>query len=162
MAEFQTIAFVTSKGVILASGEAKNLDIPEIKKNFDRDMVIGKKYTKSVPRSIPTVEVSMTLKDLKRNPVLKNFIEQAFSNDTIVTLMILNAEQSTINSAGTSDAAFYLGYLSLPSRSITTDKADESTMTMELLDAWRTERGIVVWRLDNEADSNVTIEAVYG
>lgn len=125
-------------------------------------MVIGRKYTKSVPRSIPTVEVSMTLKDLKRNPVLKSFIEQAFSNDTIVTLMILNAEQPTVNSVGTSDAAFYLGYVSLPSRSITTDKADESTMTMELVDSWRTERGIVVWRLDDEVDNNVTIEAVYG
>jgi len=162
MAEIQKIAFVTPKGVVLANGEVKNLDIPEIKKNFDRDMVIGKKYTKSVPRSIPTIELTMTLKDLRRNPVLRNFVEQAFKNDTIVTLMILNAEQQTVNSVATSDAEYYSGYISLPSRSITTDKADESSVSLEVTDSWRTERGVVVRRLADEEDNNVTIEAVYG
>ena len=84
---YRKIAFVTDKNVILANGEAKMLGLPEFKKNFDTDMVIGKPFTKPVPRSIQAAELSMTIKDYSKNQPLANFIEDAFNKDLMVTLM---------------------------------------------------------------------------
>lgn len=159
---YRKIAFVTEKNVILANGEAKILNLPEFKKNFDTDMVIGKPYTKPTPRSIQASELSMTIKDYSQNEPLANFIEDAFNKNLMVTLMMLQAEQST-PSLATSRTEFYLGYTNKPGRNVTPDKADESTLTMQVADSWRIRNGVVVWRLPTGgSDDNITIEAVYG
>lgn len=157
----QKIAFVDIDGVILVNGEAKGLTLPEFKRNYDTDMVVGAEFTKPVARSIQAAELTVTLKDHKKNPTFLGFVERAFNSKLIVTLMILTVEMKTPTVAS-SEAEFYSGYVSRPGRSISPDKADDGTITMQVSDSWRTENGVVVWRLPTGSSDTIGVELVYG
>jgi hypothetical protein len=157
----QVIAFVKEDGLVFASGEIKSISAPEFTRNYDTEMVIGIEYAKPIARAIAPAELTATLRDFNKNRGLKRYVEKAFNLSTIVTMMILEVE--AINDIrAESDADFYSGYINLPGRNISPDKADESTLKLQISDAWRTENGIVVWRLPTGRSSTIGIEMVHG
>lgn len=157
----QVIAFVKEDGLIFASGEVKSVSVPDFTRNYDTDMVIGQEYAKPIPRAIAPAELTATLRDYDSNRGLKRYVERAFNTRLSITMMIL--EVAAINDIrAESDASFYSGLINLPGRNITPDKADESTLKMQISDAWRTENGIVVWRLPTGRSSAIGIEMVHG
>ncbi len=155
------VAFVDTNGVILVNGEVKTIEIPEFTRNYDTDMVVGTDFTKPEARSIQAAELTMSLKDHKRNPTFLRFVENAFNLKLIVTLMVLNVEMISATVA-ISDAEFYSGYVSRPGRTVSPDKADDGTIKLQITDAWRTENGFVVWRLPTGSSDTIGVELVYG
>jgi len=155
------VAFVDDNGVILVNGEVKTIEIPEFTRNYDTDMVVGTDFTKPEPRSIQAAELTMSLKDHKRNPAFLKFVEKAFNLKLIVTLMVLNVDM-TSPTVATSDGEFYSGYVSRPGRTVSPDKADDGTIKLQVTDAWRTENGVVVWRLPTGSSDTIGVELVYG
>lgn len=155
------VAFVDDDGVILVNGEVKTIEIPEFTRNYDTDMVVGTDFTKPEPRSIQAAELTMSLKDHKRNPAFLKFVEKAFNLKLIVTLMVLNVDM-TSPTVATSDGEFYSGYVSRPGRTVSPDKADDGTIKLQVTDAWRTENGVVVWRLPTGSSDTIGVELVYG
>jgi len=155
------VAFVDTNGVILVNGEVKTIEIPEFTRNYDTDMVVGTDFTKPEPRSIQAAELTMSLKDHKRNPAFLKFVEKAFNLKLIVTLMVLNVDM-TSPTVATSDGEFYSGYVSRPGRTVSPDKADDGTIKLQVTDAWRTENGVVVWRLPTGSSDTIGVELVYG
>lgn len=158
----QVIAFVKSDGLVFASGEVKSITTPEFTRNYDTEMVIGDDYVKPIARAIAPAELTATLRDFNKNRGLKRYVERAFGLKLTVTMMILEVAQIGDIRAD-SDADFYSGMVNLPGRSITPDKADESTLKLQISDSWRVENGIVVWRLPTGRSGNsISIEQVYG
>jgi hypothetical protein len=155
------VAFVDVDGVILVNGEVKTIDLPEFTRNYDTDMVVGTDFTKPEARSIQAAELTMSLKDHKRNPTFLKFVEKAFNTKLIVTLMVLNVDM-TSPTVATSDGEFYSGYVSRPGRTVSPDKADDGTIKLQVSDAWRTENGVVVWRLPTGSSDTIGVELVYG
>lgn len=156
----EKIAFVSEKGLVIVTGEAKTLALPEFKRNMDDDQVVGAEYTKPQARSIMPAELSITLKDHQKNLPFMRYIEFAFNNKQIVTLMFLTVDYIS-QTVARSDAEFYSGFVSRPGRSISPDKAADGTLTMNITDSWRTENGVVVWRLPTGATDTIGVEAVY-
>lgn len=155
------IAFVDKDGIIQVNAEAKSVALPQFMRDYDTDTTIGQQFTRPVARSIQAAELTIGLKDHKKNPAFLRFIESAFNLKLIVTLMILEVEMKSPTLA-TSDAEFYSGFVSRPGRSISPDKADDGEITMQISDSWRTENGIVVWRLPTGAADAINIALVYG
>jgi hypothetical protein len=155
------VAFIDVDGVILVNGEVKTIDLPEFTRNYDTDMVVGTDFTKPEARSIQAAELTMSLKDHKRNPAFLRFVENAFNLKLIVTLMVLNVEM-TSPTVAISDGEFFSGYVSRPGRSVTPDKADDGSVKLQVSDSWRTENGVVVWRLPTGSSDTIGVGLVYG
>lgn len=157
----EKVAFVDPKGLIIATNEIKSLELPEFKRNMDDDQVVGTEYTQPQARSIMPAELSLTFKDPQKNLPLLRYLENAFNSKQIVTLMFLSVEYIS-QTVARSDAEFYSGFPSRPGRAISPDKAADGKMTMSVTDSWRTENGVVVWRLPTGATDTIGIQAVYG
>lgn len=155
------IAFISDDGVILVNGEAKTIALPQFMRNYDTDLVIGNEFTRPVAKSIQAAELTMALKDHKKNPAFLKYVERAFNLKLIVTLMVLEVEMKSPVLA-LSDGEFYSGFVSRPGRSVSPDKADDGEITMQIADAWRTENGIEVWRLPTGGSDTIGVELVYG
>lgn len=155
------IAFIDDDGVIQVNAEAKTIALPQFMRDYDTDATIGQQFTRPTARSIQAAELTMGLKDHKRNPAFLKFVETAFNLKLIVTLMVLEVEMKSPTVA-VSDAEFYSGFVSRPGRSVSPDKADDGEITMQIADAWRTENGVVVWRLPTGAADTIGVELVYG
>lgn len=158
------IAFVefrqeSEEVLILVSGIAKSLQTPAFMRNYDTEQVIGEDYARPIGRSIAPAELTLSLKEAISNDALISFCEVALKENRDVTLMVLSTDYK--GGKKIVKGEFFSGLIGRPGRNITPDKAEEGEIKMQVSDFWRTENGVVKWRLPKRSLTSIDIKEIY-